>query len=215
MIELEKDGVYYRANSADVYVQTEVEKFYNIDCKDKVVLDLGGHIGFSAIKFAKQGARKVYVFEPESENYKLLEKNTRLYDVILPFNSGVVGNPDIKTAKLYVSSFDNTANCSMILTHSWTFREVVCVFIGDVIDEVKPQIIKCDIEGMEYQVFSAVKPVPEYVTDIMMEAHFFYDEHRLMFEDLKCFLLESGFDIIEHEIPGKSIDIEYFHFRRK
>jgi len=47
--------------------------------EEDLVVDIGGHVGLFSVlasKYAKSG--KIYVFEPDSENYKLLQENIKM-----------------------------------------------------------------------------------------------------------------------------------------
>ena len=51
--------------------------YYQIPQNPKLVVDIGAHIGGTAILAASKGA-EVYAYEPETENYKLLLENIKL-----------------------------------------------------------------------------------------------------------------------------------------
>lgn len=60
----------------------------------KNILEIGGHVGTDSILYAQvlDDDKKIFVFEPQREIYKLLKKNIRqnnLQEKIIPFNAGV------------------------------------------------------------------------------------------------------------------------------
>lgn len=60
----------------------------------KNILEIGGHVGTDSILYAQvlDDDKKIFVFEPQREIYKLLEKNiiqNNLQEKIIPFNKGV------------------------------------------------------------------------------------------------------------------------------
>jgi len=57
------------------YLQGSFDNFYACDCREKVVLDIGGYIGDSARYFLKQGAAKVVVYEPVPLNVRCCQEN--------------------------------------------------------------------------------------------------------------------------------------------
>ena len=82
------DNFIYRKNTTDENVIKEilVKKAYGkkkIDFKienDDVWLDGGSHIGVFGLYAAQHGAKKVYCYEPETENYKILQENIIRYN---------------------------------------------------------------------------------------------------------------------------------------
>ena len=79
------DKFVFRKNTSDENVIKEIleKKAYSkkkIDFKiepDDVWLDGGSHIGVFGLYAAQNGAKKVYCYEPETENYKILQENIR------------------------------------------------------------------------------------------------------------------------------------------
>ncbi|MGQ9478514.1 MAG: FkbM family methyltransferase, partial [Thermoproteota archaeon] len=63
-----------------LYVLCEdLEEIYPIDCRDKIVVDIGGYIGETALFFLHRGASHVHVYEPIFTH--LVELNLRINDV--------------------------------------------------------------------------------------------------------------------------------------
>lgn len=86
-------NVYYRAQSMDfaVYKQVFLHDEYDlpIDTPD-VILDLGAHVGFASLFFAKKYPKAtIYSVEPQPENYQLLLKNTKDHPNIIPLNYAI------------------------------------------------------------------------------------------------------------------------------
>ena len=66
--------------------------------KGKIVLDIGGYIGDTAVYFSKLGASMVYVYEPHPVLYQILTKNIELNNL-----------KNIKTKKPNVKGITNKA----------------------------------------------------------------------------------------------------------
>ncbi|QXJ31883.1 FkbM family methyltransferase [Saccharolobus shibatae] len=56
-------------------------KQYDIDVKDREVVDIGANVGDSAIYFAAKGASRVYAFEPLPSIYEVASQNVKINNV--------------------------------------------------------------------------------------------------------------------------------------
>jgi FkbM family methyltransferase len=61
------------------YFSGQFDKIYAFDWKDKVVLDVGGFIGDSALYILEKGAKQVIIYEPLPENTFALHYNLQAY----------------------------------------------------------------------------------------------------------------------------------------
>ena len=78
-----KDSNKLSFNEVYEYLVTElVQKEVKMG---NVVLDIGAHIGYYALMFAKLVGPhgKVFAFEPEPGNFAILEKNVRVNDYLI------------------------------------------------------------------------------------------------------------------------------------
>lgn len=69
--------------------------------KDKIMIDVGAHIGSSSLPFARQGWR-IYCFEPEPNNYAELFENMKNFPKITCIQMAV-SNIDQEDTSFYVS----------------------------------------------------------------------------------------------------------------
>lgn len=80
-----------RFHDEAVLLAETVKDCYRMPAEMKVMIDVGAHIGGSALVAASRGAT-VYAFEPELSNYETLKYNVRrnrLHDKIHCFNCGI------------------------------------------------------------------------------------------------------------------------------
>lgn len=126
--------------------------------KRPVILDCGGHVGFSAVWFASRFPEAVvYSIEPEAENFRLLEANAAAFGNIVPLRGGVwnrechlrITNPGAVSAAFRVQE----TNVDLTCPASSTLR-------GYTVDEIwrrdeanRLLLVKIDVEGAEAQVF--------------------------------------------------------------
>jgi len=176
--KVEHKGLQFvvREGTIDDYVVREVlggaYKKLNIN-SDDVVFDIGLNIGVFTIYALDKGAKKVYSFEPERENFKIATTNIKLnnfdqtrYELV---NAAVVGNKD-KHRSFSVNTKKNKGGHSLVHKRGRDAVNVDCVNINEIIDAHKPTVIKMDIEGGEYECLKAVNSF-DCVREIELEFH--------------------------------------------
>lgn len=164
-----------------------VENVYHID-KDSfndtgIVIDIGANIGAFSIQAALLGAKKVYAFEPEEDNYRILVDNIKLNNlesVILPIKLGIfsstgqqaftVGQGASHIAEIKKVTPENKVKISQLnqsQINTITFGEM-WEYIGTPYCDV----MKMDIEGSEYAIFkSQPKELLDKIKYLTMEFH--------------------------------------------
>ena len=119
-----------------------------------VVLDIGANIGYYALIFAKLvGPKgKVFAFEPDPENFALLNKNIKIneYKNVVLINKAV--SNEVGEIKLYLNEY-NKANHQIY--PSKNHRKSILIQttrLDDFFKDYKGKIdfVKIDIEGAEY-----------------------------------------------------------------
>lgn len=113
-----------------------------------VVVDVGAHIGAFTILASKMGG-KVYAFEPERDNFKMLQMNVdrNLSDATL-FNLALCNKTG--TCNLYLAEYNMGAHST---AHRVT-NNIQIVTCGRLFDYVNGGIdfLKMDCEGGEYEI---------------------------------------------------------------
>lgn len=131
------------------YTEQEIEllkKFLNKE--SSVVWDIGGNIGYHTLAFSLY-SKTVYSFEPNNDNYELLVRNTLHKNNVINYNvavSDIDGRGHINTFNKNISG--NYGECKI----SDEGQDIKLVKL-DNLDIEKPDLIKIDVEGHEYQVF--------------------------------------------------------------
>lgn len=149
-------GLWARPDTRDEMILDEVlvERTYGMTPvrSDDVVLDIGGNIGAAAEFFIDRGARHVVSYEPEPDNCALFTVNmspamdaghVKLYQAAVTRTTGSV--------TLYTNKGPNKACHSLAQKRGYGTMIVRGHAFRDVVARHLPTIIKCDIEGGEYE----------------------------------------------------------------
>lgn len=165
-----------REGSIDESIVGEIKREYSwMPVKDKVVLDVGGCFGGYTYHALKNGAAKVWCFEPEKENYDTILKNVELASPP-PTTQCTVFNKALTTSlpskiPFYLSA--NRRNRGGYSTFKYRGRVETVVDTAnfkEVLKELRPEVIKMDCEGAEFDLLQDV--LPDFVRYFTMELHF-------------------------------------------
>lgn len=158
------------------------EKFlFNLNLKEKTVLDIGGYIGIYSLFFARAvGPKgKVFSFEPNLKNYKELGfnlklnnfKNTKIFNI-------AIGEKKSK-ASLVVPTYSSRGSVSLKVQES--FKEPCDSFEVEVesIDNLLktklisvPDFVKIDVEGFEQEVLTGMaETISKHKPLLFVEIH--------------------------------------------
>ncbi|MCL5099850.1 MAG: FkbM family methyltransferase [Candidatus Marsarchaeota archaeon] len=132
--------------------ETEETKFFKESLKtNDIVLDLGANIGYYTLLFAIL-CKKVYAFEPDNYNYKLLIKNIKLN-----ISKGTIKASTIVSEQKAVSDKNTILRMAVEYSNRGAntisrlgTEKINAIRIDDYFkNRVKPTVIKMDIEGHE------------------------------------------------------------------
>ena len=163
----EKSGLWYRPELGELFVINEQSQYSKLNFKDKTVMDVGAHIGCFTDLALKNGAKHVYAYEPTPESFALMVMNVN-NDKTSLYNSALTGHDDIET-DFYLSKTYPTCHTHIPVKN----REVMTVQAENFWQKLnihKPQVLKVDIEGGEYN-FMFQKEIPDYVEQVAIELH--------------------------------------------
>lgn len=138
--------------------------------KHDVWMDIGGHIGAFSIDIADK-VSQVYTYEPVKANFDLLNENIALNGLenVSTLNKAVVGNDDAKR-DFYLDGSSNSGGHSLIGAQNPTKIQVDCSNINEVLRILKPNKIKLDCEGAEYEILMNMDFTG--IEQIVFEYHF-------------------------------------------
>ena len=184
VFDVRKDTGYDATVSDNIVIDEEFdEDIYEIDghfSKNGSALDIGANIGAFSIYAIYKGAKRVFSFEPESDNFACLENNVKenyLKKKIHLFKFGI--SDTNKQTMINVGQGASFVEDVKIIPHHITDslpkQEISVVTLEEAVlqtGRTKFDVVKVDVEGSEYDIF---KNPPEYIMNmfkyITMEFH--------------------------------------------
>jgi len=190
------------------------EDYFDVDVKDRDVVDVGAYVGDSSIYFIQRGAFRVIAVEPHPFSYGMLHyhvtENKLLFPLIgyiKPVNAGLASKPgrvcvDVPSDKVAVTYF-KLGDCSVTVP-AITLGELINMFNIDPSDAV----LKMDCEGCEFDVILNDYEHVRLFREVVLEYH--GDPMVLLNvlkNDFECKLcrLGSGVGLIHCRHRGRSL----------
>jgi FkbM family methyltransferase len=164
---------------------------YECDYKGKVVLDVGGFEGESAVYFWGKGAKKIVIYEPVPEHVEAIKKNVELNHIDAEIHPSGIGNQD-GTQTIH---FNQTDPGFGILSKGAKTTEIEISNVSDVVAESGAQIGKFDCEGAEESLVGVPADVIQKIPYYIIEVHSLKIKEAILGK-----FLGAGFSL-EKEIP--------------
>lgn len=178
-----------------------------------IVLDIGAHIGYYTLIFAKLVGKngKVYAFEPEPTNFALLEKNIQLnsYQNVILVRKAVSNKSE--KVKLYIYK-NHPAHHKIYNTHDGdSFIEIDAISLDDYFKsyEGKIDFIKMDIEGAELAAIQGMSSLLQKNTNVKIITEFHPNKLKEFGIEPETFLkqlLKYGFKLYHINEEKQKID---------
>jgi len=134
--------------------------------KGETVLDIGANIGYYTLIFSKLvGPKgKVFSFEPDIENFKILKKNVKVNNCknVILVNKAVSDKNGTEKMTIFDGNRGrNTVGARDFNDEEITSKEPVkTIAIDEYLDKnIKVDFIKIDIQGSEYKAFKGLRKV--------------------------------------------------------
>jgi len=161
----DRTGLWTRPFTGDVLISAEAAggAWSDLDVSERdVVLDLGGNIGSAARAFCQAGAR-VVSYEPDVDNFALLAANAPEAHAIRAAVTATGGD-----ITFHVSPDTPWSHGITPRPGGKTISVPSCAW-PEVLTSARPTVVKCDIEGGEYQLDWGL--LPSTVRTVGMEVH--------------------------------------------
>lgn len=174
-IQQEKEGTFHLKNEkleltgslGMLYCIQELKTGeYECDCKDKIILDVGGFEGESAAYFWSKGAKKIVVYEPVAEHIEFIKKNVELNHIEAEIHQSGIGNQN-GTQTIH---FDETDPGFGIMSKGSKTIEIKISDVSEVIEKSGAEIGKFDCEGSEESLIGIpveiLQKIPYYIIEV-------------------------------------------------
>lgn len=175
IINVKDVNALIRLDTTDEFIMKEVihnNTYRKLNIVDSdIVMDFGANIGAFTIYALKRGAF-VHSYEPDRENFLLANINIKMNNFFSGFelfNTAAIGNDD-KTRPLSINVKRNKGAHSLVTKRYRDTSIVECENINNIINKIKPTVIKMDIEGGEYECLKAIKDFKS-VRELIVEFH--------------------------------------------
>jgi len=172
------------------------------------VIDIGANIGaFSMFALKKLNQPRIYAYEPESNNFELLQTTIVLNggkDRVFPFKQAVYGHEG--KMSLSIAGESSGKNSIELDQHSGKSEQVDCTTLSLIFKENGISfcdLLKIDCEGSEYELLlNTPKDVFKNIGMIILEWHQVMG-HSI--EELQSFLENVGFVIEKSKHSGSTL----------
>jgi len=180
------------------------------------VVDLGANIGLFAAKVVSMAERVICV-EPVASNLAIAQRNAQHSDFPerVSFHNRAIAGQTGETIKIFLSD-GNRGGHSIREDHAdrWGCQgseDAMTISLADLFDTEQIErcaLLKCDIEGSEFEVFEAAPlELLARIDSIVMEVHLTSNEWNLdSLAGLRAKLKQAGFRVeceVEHDGEGR------------
>ncbi len=170
----------------------------------KIVLDIGGYCGETAVFFSNKGAKKVVIYEPVVAHHAVIRKNLQLNGVAAELHDEGIGERDgLETVNF--EALDTGAGLSSTGKNQLTIKTKN---ISDVILESHADVAKVDCEGAEMSLIGVPAEILGLINYYIVETHSEEIEKAIVTK-----FLESGFKIARE--PFRFTNIIAMHYFEK
>ena len=187
-------------------VNDHLDRVYECECKNKVVLDVGGFIGDTAVLFSTWGARKIIIYEPVKSHHEFIKMNIMLngFEAEL-HDEGVSDHQGFEIVRY------DTLNEVFGLEGKGTRKMTIRVKdVGTIIKESHAGIAKFDCEGAENSLISVTNETLRLIETYLIEIH--TSETRKL---LLAKFQDAGFICVRELRDQHNRDISFVRFKRK
>ncbi|MBS1217233.1 MAG: methyltransferase FkbM family [Proteobacteria bacterium] len=209
--EIEHDGVNMVFSTPGTLTRWRVESIHSKEPwtlewiasfqPDEILLDCGANVGMYTVWAAATRRVRVYAFEPESQNYALLNRNiqnNRLQHRVKAYCMGLSdqsGLFDLHMADMRVGGSCHAVGEALDFEHKPLQAQFVQGCVAGTLDELVaggavpvPNHIKIDVDGFEPKVIAGARATlaDPRVRSLLIETNPNLEDHRAMVRELNA-----------------------------
>ena len=187
--------------------------------KGDICIDIGANIGDASLIFWLKGAKNIYSIEPHPIAYKDLSKNLKGIKNIKLFNFAISNEVGFDRLYLHQEVSSNADNDKLLKFSQSSslvnkkenlgdaFFDIETTTINQFCENLQiiPTIIKCDIEGAEYQIYDDLIDLAKNknIRILLIECHAkkyknFQSKHNKFVNKIKKEKLDQKFNLSWH-----------------
>jgi FkbM family methyltransferase len=202
LFEMQGEGVKLIGSLFMLLSVRELEGgMYDCDCSGKVVLDVGGFQGESAVFFSKMGAKKVIIYEPVIAHHRLITKNVSLNHVNAEIHDEGIGNRD----GTQIISYEETDTAFGLLGKGQHKMEIKIRDVAEIIDKSGANVAKFDCEGAEESLINVPSEILRRIELYIIEVHT-PEIRRAIIEKFKA----SNFSLEKETVMSTQLSVTFF-----
>jgi FkbM family methyltransferase len=140
---------------------------YDCDCQNKVVLDIGGFEGETAVFFWSKKAKKIIIYEPVAAHVRFIEKNIALNKINAELHPAGIGNKN----GTRLIDYNLTDPSFGFLSKGLKSMEIEIRDVSEVIKESGAEVAKFDCEGAEESLINVPTEILRKIKYYIIETH--------------------------------------------
>lgn len=184
------------------YLNGSFETFYSCQIRDKVVLDVGGYIGDTALYFLKRGAKRVIIYEPVEKNVLCMRYNVHPYKDVVEIEQKAVAERD---GEMTIHSNYPPGHIGFGNRQGRYHLSVMGESFHSILSKTQADIAKVDCEGNEKYLLGVEESLLRRIPYWMIEIH----DNQLS-ERLNQKFLSAGFEKVPVSLPAGHLSIAHF-----
>lgn len=171
---------------------------YDCGCLGKVVLDVGGFQGESAVLFSRMGASKVIIYEPVVAHHRFIRENVSLNHINAEIHEEGIGTEDgAKTI-----SYDKTDETFGFPAKGKNEMTIKIRAVARVIAESGASVAKFDCEGAEESLIHVPSKILKRIELYIIEVH----SPETKWAIIKKFKA-SGFSLVKEMMKSTQVSV--------
>jgi FkbM family methyltransferase len=140
---------------------------YECECQNKVILDIGGFEGESAVYFWAKKAKRIIIYEPVEAHNRLIQKNVALNSIKAEVYQAGIGNRN----GTQIIQYNETNPGFGLNSNGLRSMEIEIRDLSEVIKESGADIAKFDCEGAEESILYVPVKILRKINYYIIETH--------------------------------------------